>query len=70
MIWFKYVYEREVTVELKKILLLPCVVEELINESKCYCDSVQILGSMHVLSCQPRVTVTSCFVYTVIWDLE
>ena len=25
---------------------------------------------MHVLSCQPRVTVTSCFVYKMIRDLE
>ena len=25
---------------------------------------------LHLLSCQPRVTVTSCFVYKVIMDLE
>ena len=50
MIWFKYVNEKEVTVELKKILLLSCVVEELINESKCYCDSLTTdpRKSMHV----------------------
>ena len=27
-------------------------------------------GALNLLSCQPQVTVTSCFVYSVIRDLE
>ena len=39
-----------------------------------YCLGLQaiqmIVIDISLLSCQPRVTVTSCFVYKVIWDLE
>ena len=30
----------------------------------------KFLQTYHLLSCQPRVTVTSCFVYRVIRDLD
>ena len=31
---------------------------------------ILFVSVLNVLSCQPRVTVASCFVYKVIWDLE
>ena len=33
-------------------------------------DKQNILRVILLLFCQPRVTVTSCFVYKTIWDLE
>ena len=33
-------------------------------------DKLVLTIDIHVLSCQPRVTVTSCFVYKVIRDLQ
>ena len=46
--------------------ILPILKKKLLNCSKNIFESSKYL----VLSCQPRVTVTSCFVFKVIRDLE
>ena len=35
-----------------------------------YIHQINLFHTAFLLSCQPRVTVTSCFVYKVIMDLE
>ena len=51
-------------------VLLSCWLKYAISVHFFVEDVVELLGAMtDVLSCQPRVTVTLCFVYNVIGDL-
>ena len=54
----------------KYVIRIRSVSGEVLEEKESYGDNTEVFNSLYLLSCQPRVTVMSCFVYKVFRDLQ